>query len=44
MHYLMCISFKKKGQWYLNGIKWNGTPICVDLLEKSDDLRIDGDL
>lgn len=35
---------QKKGQWYLNGIKWNGTPICVDLLGKSDDLRIDGDL
>lgn len=23
----------KKGQWYLNGQKWNGNPICVSNFE-----------
>ena len=31
---------QRKRKWYLNGIEWNGMPICV---KDIDDLRIDGD-
>lgn len=35
---------QRKRKWYLNGIEWNGAPVCLDCVEKFDDLRIDGDL
>ena len=35
---------QKRGEWYLNGIKWDGFPVCVDSIGKTDDLIIDGDL
>lgn len=36
------VSIKQKnGVWYLNGIKWDGSPICVS---GTNDLKIDGDL
>lgn len=34
---------QKKGEWYLNGVYWNGNPICVDCVVETFDLRIDGD-
>lgn len=35
------VSIKQRnGIWYLNGIEWDGSPICVNGM---NDLRIDGD-
>ena len=31
---------QKAGKWYLNGMEWNGKPICVNGI---NDFRIDGD-